>query len=407
VVVVGHQSSGKSALIEALMGFQFNQVGGGTKTRRPVALRMQYNPRCAQPKCFLQGDDGIERPKSLQEIQEYIESENSRLERDPVRSFDSREINVRMEYKYCPNMILIDTPGLIAAPRVPRGGGGGDRGANSQQRALMASAREAERLVVSKMRCPDYIILCVEDTMDWKHGATREIVQKADPDLSRTVIVNTKLDTKVPQFGSSADLMDYLRAQIVDKISPHKLGGAFFSSVPSGRVGRSVHDDPEGSFTFHNDDDFVASCADNEDSDRAIIAQRFKSMRPPVGKDGKPLKGHPSPMAAARTLLPKVGLSRLRGFLERRVDECYRRNVAKIVPLLQAEHASVERRLAAVDNELEALSVDRLKAGAEEFCDTFCAALKDAIQGSVTAPASMFGETLDQEVGSAGSFSGK
>jgi hypothetical protein len=27
VIVVGHQTSGKSALIEALMGFQFNQVG--------------------------------------------------------------------------------------------------------------------------------------------------------------------------------------------------------------------------------------------------------------------------------------------------------------------------------------------------------------------------------------------
>ena len=60
VLVVGHQSSGKSALIEALMGFQFNQVGGGTKTRRPVALRMQYNPKCKEPKCFLQGDDGVE-----------------------------------------------------------------------------------------------------------------------------------------------------------------------------------------------------------------------------------------------------------------------------------------------------------------------------------------------------------
>jgi predicted GTPase len=27
---VGHQTSGKSALIEALMGFQFNQVGLGS-----------------------------------------------------------------------------------------------------------------------------------------------------------------------------------------------------------------------------------------------------------------------------------------------------------------------------------------------------------------------------------------
>ena len=60
IAVVGRQTDGKSALIEALMGFQFNQVGGGTKTRRPVALRMQYNPKCTTPQCFLQGDDGVE-----------------------------------------------------------------------------------------------------------------------------------------------------------------------------------------------------------------------------------------------------------------------------------------------------------------------------------------------------------
>ena len=100
-------------------------------------------------------------------------------------------------------------------------------------------------------------------------------------------------------------------------------------------------------------------------------------------------------------------MSRLRGFLERRVDECYRRNVAKIVPLLQAEHTSVERRLKACEEELDALSVERLKAGADAFCDEFCSALKDSIQGSVTAPSNLFGETLEQEVGSAGSFSGK
>ena len=41
VVVVGRQTDGKSALIEALMGFQFNHVGGGTKTRRPTAMRRQ------------------------------------------------------------------------------------------------------------------------------------------------------------------------------------------------------------------------------------------------------------------------------------------------------------------------------------------------------------------------------
>jgi len=390
VVVVGHQSSGKSALIEALMGFQFNQVGGGTKTRRPVALRMQYNPRESEPKCFLLGEDGVERPMSLQGIQDYIEKENHKLERDPTRSFDSREINVRVEYKYCPNMILIDTPGLIAAPKVPQGRNGAGS-AFSQQRALVASAREAERLVVEKMRCQDYLILCVEDTSDWKHGATREIVQKADPDLSRTVIVNTKFDTKIPQFGTPSDIEDFLRASILDRISPHKLGGPFFTSVPSGRVGRQELDGESGDFLYTNDDDFVAECGENENNDRTVVASKLRRM----GKAGE---------VANAGLSGRIGLSRLRGFLEQRVDESYRRNVAKIIPVLQSEYVAAERRLRACEKELDSLSVERLKAGADAFCDEFCNLLRKALQGSIIAPANVFGETLSQETGAAGSF---
>lgn len=54
------------------MGFQFNQVGGGTKTRRPIALRMQYNPNCHTPLCFLTLDNGKEEQKTLTEIQVSI-----------------------------------------------------------------------------------------------------------------------------------------------------------------------------------------------------------------------------------------------------------------------------------------------------------------------------------------------
>lgn len=44
-------------------------MGGGTKTRRPIALRMQYNPDCDQPRCYLSLEDGKEEPRSLEEIQ--------------------------------------------------------------------------------------------------------------------------------------------------------------------------------------------------------------------------------------------------------------------------------------------------------------------------------------------------
>merc|ERR1712185_419217 len=91
VVVVGRQTDGKSALIEALMGFQFNHVGGGTKTRRPIALQMQYKKDCEQPRCYLQTAAG-EQLLSLADLQAHIERENQRLA--AARRFDATEIVV-------------------------------------------------------------------------------------------------------------------------------------------------------------------------------------------------------------------------------------------------------------------------------------------------------------------------
>lgn len=62
---------------------------------------------------------------------------------------------------------------------------------------LSQAAKEAEHLVLEKMKCQDYLILCVEDTTDWKHSTTRNIVMQADPDLRRTVLVTTKVKRPV------------------------------------------------------------------------------------------------------------------------------------------------------------------------------------------------------------------
>ncbi|KAG5179162.1 hypothetical protein JKP88DRAFT_201174 [Tribonema minus] len=371
VLVVGHQTSGKSALIEALMGFQFNQVGGGTKTRRPIALRMQYNPDCDQPRCYLTLENGREEPRSLSEIQAYIEAENKRLERDPIRSFDAREIMIRMEYRFCPNMILIDTPGLIQAPR--------GKHLNAQQQALLQVARESEQLVLQKMRCEDYIILCVEDTTDWKHATTRNVVMQVDPSLERTVLVCTKLDTKIPQFSTGEDLQDFIEAPLMQKMYGSLLGGPFFTSVPSGRVGRGRES------TYLSNEAFVAGVRRAERDDSMGVAAKLGP-------------------AAGAYCLPRVGVSRLRRFLERRVEDCYKRNVARIVPLLQRELTKAEARLLATEREMSALSLDQLKAGAEDYREHFVRALGSAIQGTIQAPPDQFGETLESEQLQAGSF---
>lgn len=51
------------------MGFQFNHVGGGTKTRRPITLHMKYNSACVQPVCFLLTEEFGEQEVSLEEVQ--------------------------------------------------------------------------------------------------------------------------------------------------------------------------------------------------------------------------------------------------------------------------------------------------------------------------------------------------
>jgi hypothetical protein len=91
------------------MGFQFNHVGGGTKTRRPIALHMTYNPACAQPQCTLVDDQGVDRDMTLEELQDYIEAENQRLSQ--ADQFLNKDIAIKIEYKFCPNLTIIDTPG--------------------------------------------------------------------------------------------------------------------------------------------------------------------------------------------------------------------------------------------------------------------------------------------------------
>lgn len=51
------------------MGFQFNHVGGGTKTRRPITLHMKYNAACVQPSCTLITEEYGEQEVTLEELQ--------------------------------------------------------------------------------------------------------------------------------------------------------------------------------------------------------------------------------------------------------------------------------------------------------------------------------------------------
>ncbi|KAL2537068.1 Dynamin-like protein ARC5 [Forsythia ovata] len=370
VLVVGHQTDGKSALVEALMGFQFNHVGGGTKTRRPITLHMKYNPDCHSPLCHLSADSdpSVFQEKSLQEIQAFIEAENMRLEQEPYQ-FSSKEIIIRIEYKYCPNLIIIDTPGLIA-PAPAR-----------KNRSLQAQARAVESLVRAKMQHKEFIILCLEDCNDWSNATTRRIVMQIDPELSRTVVVSTKLDTKIPQFARASDV-DVFLSPPACTLDGFMLGDSpFFTSVPSGRVGTG-HES-----VYRSNDEFKQAIYLREMGDVAALEEKL----------GRSL---------SKQERSRIGISSLRLFLEELLQKRYMDSVPMIIPLLEKEYRSTTRKLSEINQELSTLDEVKLKEKGRAFHDLFLTKLSLLLKGTVVAPPDKFGETLQDERVNGGAFIG-
>ncbi|KAL0422345.1 UNVERIFIED_CONTAM: Dynamin-like protein ARC5 [Sesamum latifolium] len=370
VLVVGHQTEGKSALVEALMGFQFNHVGGGTKTRRPITLHMKFNPDCHTPLCHLlsDSDPSVPQEKTLQEIQAYIEAENMRLERESYQ-FSSKEIIIRIEYKYCPNLTIIDTPGLIA-PAPAR-----------KNRALQTQARAVESLVRAKMQHKEFIILCLEDCCDWSNATTRRVVMQIDPELSRTVVVSTKLDTKIPQFARASDVEVFLSPP-PSTLDGFMLGDSpFFTSVPSGRVG-SGHES-----VYKSNDEFKQAISLREMED--ILALEEKLGR-----------------SLSKQERSRIGVSSLKLFLEELLQKRYMDSVPLIIPLLEKEHRSATRKLNEINQELSTLDEVKLKEKGRAFHDLFLTKLSLLLKGTVVAPPDKFGETLQDERVNGGAFIG-
>ncbi|KAK9697159.1 hypothetical protein RND81_08G019000 [Saponaria officinalis] len=370
ILVVGHQTDGKSALVEALMGFQFNHVGGGTKTRRPITLHMKFNPDSESPLCFLVSDfdPSVVELKSLDEIQAYIEAENKRLESEPCQ-FSSKEIIIRVEYKYCPNLTIIDTPGLIA-PAPAR-----------KNRALQVQASAVESLVRAKMQHKEFIILCLEDCSDWSNATTRRVVMQIDPELSRTVIVSTKLDTKIPQFARASDVEVFLSppACTLDGLI---LGESpFFTSVPSGRVGSSSDS------VYPSNDEFK----------KAVCLREMEDISSLEEKLGRKL---------SKKERSRIGISSLRRFLEELLQNRYIDSVPFIIPLLEKEHRGATKNLNEINEELSMLSELNLKEKGREFHDQFLTKLSLLLKGSIIAPPDKFGETLQDERLHGGAFIG-
>ncbi|KAL1491637.1 hypothetical protein ABEB36_012206 [Hypothenemus hampei] len=213
IVVLGSQSSGKSSVIESLVGKSFLPRGTGIVTRRPLILQLVYCPKEDKDHrnakdgtvdiedwgVFLHKKDKIYR--DFDEIRQEIEEETNRVAGNN-KGICPEPINLKIFSTKVVNLTLVDLPGITKVPV-------GDQPPDIE--------RQIRELVVKYIANPNSIILAVVTAnTDMATSESLAIAKDVDPDGRRTLAVVTKLDL----MDAGTDAIDILCGRVI----PVKLG---------------------------------------------------------------------------------------------------------------------------------------------------------------------------------------
>uniref|UniRef100_A0A672ZMS6 Dynamin-1-like protein n=1 Tax=Sphaeramia orbicularis TaxID=375764 RepID=A0A672ZMS6_9TELE len=175
IAVVGTQSSGKSSVLESLVGRDLLPRGTGIVTRRPLILQLVHvdpsvNSTCS---CFI-----------------------------PLQGISDEPIHLKIFSPHVVNLTLVDLPGITKVP------------VGDQPKDIEIQIRD---LILKHISNPNCIILAVTAAnTDMATSEALKVAREVDPDGRRTLAVVTKLDL----MDAGTDAMDVLMGRVI----PVKLG---------------------------------------------------------------------------------------------------------------------------------------------------------------------------------------
>lgn len=179
IAVLGSQSSGKSSLLEAIVGLNFLPRGSGVVTRRPLELRLV---RSKDPKEKAYGIFKIEpntKYTDFNKIRMKIESLTDEVCGSNKNIIDD-PIVLQVFSPNCPDLTVIDLPGIT---RIPIG---------NQPKDIERITKE---MVTRYCRDERTIILAViPANADMTTSEALQMAQQLDPQGIRTLGVITKID---------------------------------------------------------------------------------------------------------------------------------------------------------------------------------------------------------------------
>lgn len=204
IAVVGTQSTGKSSVLENIVGKDFLPRGSGIVTRRPLVLQLVHITELEAGGSWGWGKflhTGDKKFEDFSAIRDEIASETDRLAGDN-KGISSDPIRLRIFSPHVLNLTLIDLPGIT---RVPVGDQPDD--IESQIRAML----------IEYIKNPQCIILAVHPAnTDLATSEALKLAKEMDPEGKRSLAVCTKLDL----MDHGTDARDLLTGNVI----PVKLG---------------------------------------------------------------------------------------------------------------------------------------------------------------------------------------
>ncbi|XP_076877679.1 dynamin-1-like protein isoform X4 [Brachyhypopomus gauderio] len=212
IAVVGTQSSGKSSVLESLVGRDLLPRGTGVVTRRPLILQLVHVDHEDRRKTS--DENGVESEEwgkflhtknklftDFDEIRQEIEAETDRISGNN-KGISDEPIHLKVFSPHVVNLTLVDLPGITKVP------------VGDQPKDIEIQIRE---LILKYISNPNCIILAVTAAnTDMATSEALKVSREVDPDGRRTLAVVTKLDL----MDAGTDAMDVLMGRVI----PVKLG---------------------------------------------------------------------------------------------------------------------------------------------------------------------------------------
>ncbi|KAJ2921326.1 hypothetical protein H1R20_g15771, partial [Candolleomyces eurysporus] len=189
IVVIGSQSSGKSSVLEAIVGHEFLPKGNNMVTRRPIELTLIHTPaKPGQPAPVEYGEFpglGIGKITNFSDIQRTLTDLNLAVPSNEAVSNDP--IDLRIYSPNVPDLTLIDLPGYVQISSL------------DQPESLK---EQIAGLCEKYIREPNIILAVCAADVDLANSPALRASRKVDPLGLRTIGVVTKMDLVSPEQGA-------------------------------------------------------------------------------------------------------------------------------------------------------------------------------------------------------------